>query len=98
MADQTPTPGTEPANGTDAGKVTPSETTFGFSSFTLPTPRWAEAMFDIYLIITTAFLGWIAATHLFVPDTVQEIILFITLLITPIVKGLSKLFGVKVQQ
>jgi len=96
MADEPQIPGTEPANIIDARNVTPSETMFGFSGFTLPTPKWANAAFDVYLIITTAFLSWIVATGLFNPQTTKEIVYFITLLCNPIVKGLSKMFGVHV--
>lgn len=96
MENETPLPGTEPANTQDAKKTDPVTTSFGLSSFNLPTPKALEAAFDIYLIVTTAFLSWIAATGLFNPTTTKEIVYIITLLITPIVKGLSKLFGVKV--
>lgn len=96
MADIPQIPGTEPANEIDAKKVVPSVTTFGFGSFALPTPKYAEAAFDVYLIVSTAFLGYIAATGLFSPEFVKEATYLIVLLITPIVKGISKLFGIKV--
>lgn len=89
-------PGTEPANSQDAKTVTPSATTFGLDGAHLPTPKWAQAGFDIYLIVATAFLGWIIATGLFSPQVVKEIVYFITLFLTPVLKGLSKLFGVKI--
>lgn len=97
MADtQTPQPGTEAANPVDASKVAASKTSFGLTSFTLPTPRWANSAFDIYLIITTSFLGWIAADAVFAPDVTKHIFYFLTLFLTPIIKGISKMFGVKV--
>ena len=96
MADQIPLPGTEPANLTDAKKVEPSTTSFGFSSISLPTPKFASAIFDYYLIFSTAFLGWMAADSLFNPTITKHLFYIITLLITPIVKGLTKMWGVKV--
>jgi len=97
MADTTtPQPGTEASNPTDASKVAATSTTFGLSSFSLPTPKWANSAFDIYLIVTTSFLGWMAADSLFGPTTTKHIFYFLTLLLTPIIKGVSKMFGVKV--
>jgi|GEM_PF-5243655 hypothetical protein len=97
MADQiTPQPGTEASNPIDAAKVAPSTTSFGFSSVSLPTPKWANAAFDYYFIVTTAFLGWMAADSLFTPIVTKHLFYFITLLLTPMVKGLSKMFGVKI--
>jgi len=98
MADQTPTPGTEPANQTDANKVTPSTTTFGFSSVSLPTPKWASAMFDLYLIVSTALVAWIIADDIFPKEVTEHIVYFITLFLTPVVKGISKMFGVAVDK
>jgi hypothetical protein len=92
----TPQPGTEAANPLDASKVESSVTSFGFSSYALPTPKWANAAFDIYLIITTSFLAYIAADNVFGPELTKHIFYFLTLLLTPIVKGVSKMFGVKV--
>lgn len=96
MAEEPLFPGTEPENQQDAKVVEPTKTSFGLSSFSLPTPKWAHSAFDIYLILTTAFLSWIVATKLFDPSRTQEIVYFITLFLTPVVKGLSKLFGVQV--
>lgn len=100
MADSeaTPQPGTEPNNPIDAKNTEPVKTTFGFSSFTLPTPKWANAAFDIYFIVSTAFLSWVVATKLFNTSNTQEAVYFITLLLNPIVKGLSKMFGVQIQE
>lgn len=96
MADETPLPGTEPANTPDANKVAPSSTSFGFSSVSLPTPKWANAAFDLYLIVATAFCAWIVADTIFDKVVTQHIIYFFTFFLTPIVKGVSKMFGVKV--
>lgn len=99
MADlNTPQPGTEASNPIDAAKVAPSQTTFGFSGFTLPTPKWANAAFDIFFIIATAFLSWIVADQIFPKDTTQHIIYFFSLFLFPVVKGISKMFGVKTEQ
>jgi hypothetical protein len=97
MADeQTPQPGTEAANPSDAAKVIPSATTFGFSSVSLPTPKWANSAFDIYLIVTTSFLAWIVADSVFDKELTQHMVYFLTFFLTPIVKGISKMFGVAV--
>ena len=96
MSDEIKLPGIDPENTDDSKVVDPVKTTFGLSSFSLPTPKFAHAAFDLYLIITTAFLGWIVATKLFNPTNTQEIVYFITLFLTPVVKGVSKLFGVSV--
>jgi hypothetical protein len=99
MADETtPQPGTESANLQDALKVDASKTTFGFASVSLPTPKWANAAFDVYLIITTSFLAWIVADNVFSKEWTQHIFYFLTLFTTPIVKGISKMFGVAVDQ
>lgn len=94
MEEEIQLPGTEPANQVDAKKVAPSGTTFGFNAVSLPTPKGVNAAFDIYLIVTTSFLGWIVATSLFEEQTTKEIVYFITLFATPVVKGISKMFGV----
>lgn len=97
MADQTTLqPGTEASNPDDAKKVAPSSTTFGLSGFTLPTPRWANAAFDIFLIVVTSFLSWIVGDQVFDKTTTQHIVYFFTLFALPIVKGVSKMFGVTV--
>jgi hypothetical protein len=96
MNDTTLQPGTEPANPLDANKVAASTTSFGFSSVSLPTPKWANAAFDIYLIVITSFLAWIVADNIFSKEVTQHIFYFFTLFLTPIIKGLSKMFGVKV--
>lgn len=99
MADQTtPQPGTEASNPNDAAKVAPSSTSFGFASVSLPTPKWASAAFDIYLIVITSFLAWIASDSVFGSEITKHIFYFITLFLTPIVKGISKMFGVKVDE
>lgn len=96
MGETTQTPGTEPANQIDAAKVTPSTTTFGFSAISLPTPKWAAAAFDMYLILYTAFLAWIVADSVFDKELTQHIFYFLTLFLTPVIKGVSKMFGVAV--
>jgi len=94
--DETPLPGTEPANTQDAKKVDPTTTTFGLAAVSLPTPKWANAAFDIYLIVTTSFLAWIVADKIFNTEFTQHIFYFFTLFATPVVKGISKMFGVKI--
>lgn len=89
-------PGTEPANAQDAKTVSPSTTTFGLESAHLPTPKWAQSGFDIYLIVATSLLAWIVADEIFPKPLTQHIFYFFTLFLTPVLKGISKLFGVKV--
>lgn len=97
MADETtPQPGTEAGNPGDASKVAPSTTTFGFSSVSLPTPKWANAAFDIYLVVVTSLLAWIVSDNVFDKELTQHIFYFLTLFLTPVIKGISKMFGVAV--
>lgn len=96
MDTTTPQPGTEAANPTDASKVSASTTSFGFASVSLPTPKWANSAFDIYLIVTTSFLAWIVADSIFPKEPTQHIFYFFTLFLTPVVKGVSKMFGVAI--
>ena len=99
MADTTtPQPGTEAGNEQDAKKVAQSSTSFGFSSVSLPTPKWANSAFDIYLIVVTSFLAWIVADTIFPKDITQHIVYLFTFLLTPIIKGISKMFGVKIDE
>lgn len=68
---------------------------FSKKALTTETPSWAKWMFRITFIITTAFVGWVAATNVFDQETKYEITLALKLLVDPIVYGLSKLFGVE---
>jgi hypothetical protein len=73
-------------------------TKFGPSQISNETPAWAKWMFRITFIVTTALIGWIAATNLFPQNTKYEITLLLKLLIDPIVYGISKMFGVDPKQ
>lgn len=96
MADEPILPGTEPANTHDAKKIDSTATTFGFDGVALPTPKWANAAFDTYLIVITSFLAWVVADNVFDKAFTQHVFYFFTLFLTPVVKGISKMFGVKV--
>lgn len=89
-------PGTEPANTEDAKIVSPSTMTFGLEGAHLPTPKWAQAGFDIYLIVSVSLLAWLVADEVFSKVFTQHLFYFITLFLTPVLKGVSKLFGVKI--
>lgn len=96
MAEITPQPGTEPNNIPDAEVTAPVKTTFGFASYGLPTPKWASAVFDLYFIVSKALIGWLAATKLLPMTDIVEATFFVTLFLDPIVKGMTKMFGVQV--
>lgn len=69
-------------------------TQFGINQIGKDTPQWAKNMFRIYFFASKAFIGYAAATTLFSKDTLNEMILLITLFIDPIVYGFSKMFGI----
>lgn len=71
---------------------------FGLGSLEKETPLWAKWIFRGYFVFSKALIGWLAATQLFPKETLIEVVYFITLLLDPIFFGLSKLFGVQVDQ
>lgn len=73
-------------------------TKFGVDQVKNETPLWAKWMFRITFIITTALIGWIAATNLFPQETKYEITIFLKLLVDPVVYMVSKLFGIDLKQ
>lgn len=66
-------------------------------SFSKPTPQWAKVAFRITFIITTAAVGYIAATNAIPQETKYEVTLILKLLVDPIVFGISKMFGIEVK-
>ena len=71
---------------------------FGVKQIKKTTPAWALWMFRIVFLVTKIVVGYIAATNLLSPDSKYEVTLFLTLLVDPLAFGLSKMFGVTVEE
>jgi len=74
------------------------KTKFGVKQIKQTTPTWALWMFRIVFLVTKIVVGYIAATNLLSPESKYEVTLFLTLLVDPLAFGLSKLFGVTVEE
>jgi hypothetical protein len=70
-----------------------NNTSFGFASLSKPTPVFAKNLFYIYFILSKAVIGWLGYTKLLPPVVLYEALGFVTLLLDPIVLGVSKMFG-----
>lgn len=70
--------------------------TFGTEGYSLPTPNWAGAVFELYFYISKALVAWLAATHLVSVATVTEITFFVLLFLDPVLRKLTKMCGLKV--
>ena len=68
-------------------------TSFGFSSLSKPTPAFANNLFYLYFIMSKAIVGWLGYTHMIPQAAMYEILGFITLLLDPVILGVSKMFG-----
>lgn len=71
---------------------------FGTNQIKQTTPTWAIWMFRITFLLTKIIVGYIAATNLLSPESKYEVTLFLTLLIDPLAFGLSKMFGVPIEE
>lgn len=71
---------------------------FGWGQIQKEAPEWAPWIFRSWFIISKAFLGWLAATHLVSQNFLYETTIAITLLIDPIIYGISKMFGIQVEE
>lgn len=71
---------------------------FGLNQVSSTTPLWAKWMFRIVFLFTKIVVGYIAATDLISPEAKYEITLFLTLIIDPGIFGLSKMFGIEVEE
>jgi hypothetical protein len=80
----------------DAKLTGETTTTFGLSSYNKPSPEWARNVFDLYFILSKAFIGWMGYTHMIPQSLMYEILGIVSLLLDPIVRGLTKMFGVTV--
>lgn len=67
---------------------------FGLGQIGNDSPRWAKWFFRIYFFTSKAFIGWGAATDVIPKPMMNNITLLITLLIDPVLFGLSKMFGI----
>ena len=70
-----------------------TNTTFGLNSLSKPTPAFAKNIFYLYFILSKAAIGWLGYTKLIPYTVLYEMLGFITLMLDPIVLGLSKMFG-----
>lgn len=73
------------------------KTKFGLQSLNRPTPRWAVIAFGVCLLLTTTLAGWVAGTQ-FLNDGQKFELILILKGIDPLLFGLSKLFGVKLER
>lgn len=71
---------------------------FGPSQLNNPTPEWAKWMFRVTFLLTTVAIGYIAATNLLSQEVKYETTLVLKLVLDPLVFGLSKLFGVSLDE
>lgn len=72
----------------------PTKSTFG--AFSAPNPMWATNMFRIAFLLTTVATGYLAATNLLTPESKYEVTLILKLVIDPLMFGISKLWGIVV--
>jgi len=70
------------------------KTTFGIGQIGKETPMWAKNIFRIYFFASKAVIGWFAYTKLLPAPWIYEAMGIVTLLLDPIVYGLSKMVGV----
>ena len=70
------------------------QTKFGIGQIGNETPIWAKNIFRIYFFASKALIGWFAYTKLLTPNVIYEAMGVVTLLLDPIVYGLSKMVGV----
>jgi len=70
------------------------QTKFGIGQIGNETPQFAKNAFRIYFFASKALIGWFAYTKLFPPEWIYEAMGIVTLLLDPIVYGLSKMVGV----
>jgi hypothetical protein len=62
------------------------------------TPVWASWMFKGTFLVTTAAIGYIAATNIIDQQTKYEVTIFLKLFVDPIVFGFSRLFGIEIKE
>lgn len=72
----------------------PTKTIFG--AINSPTPQWATWMFRVVFLLTTVASGYLAATNLLSTEAKYEVTLVLKLVVDPLVYGLSKMFGIVV--
>lgn len=72
-------------------------TKFGINQLSNSTPVWALWIFRIVFLLTKIIVAYIAATNLFSPELKYEVTLFLTLVVDPFAFGLSKMFGIPVE-
>lgn len=71
-----------------------TKTTFGAGSITKDTPTWANWMFRITFILTSAVTIFVAGTNLFDESIKYEVMLGIKA-IDAVIYGFSRLFGIE---
>lgn len=71
---------------------------FGLNQVNVTTPIWAKWIFRIVFLLTKIVVAYIAATNLISPESKYEITVFLTLVIDPVAYGLSKMFGISIDE
>lgn len=75
-----------------------SKSTFGLKAIKKETPKWAKYMFRIVLLLNASITAYLGATNLIPMETKFEITVLLNSFVTPLVFGLSKMFGVEVEE
>ena len=69
-------------------------TKFGINQLNNDSPTWAKWIFRLWFLVSKALIGWFAYTNLIPKPTLYELIGVFSLLMDPIMFGLSKMFGI----
>lgn len=67
-----------------------------FGAINAPNPKWADWMFRIGFLLTTVLTGYLAATNLLTVEVKYEWTVLLKVVVDPLLWGLSKMWGVKV--
>ena len=67
---------------------------FGLEQLKNPTPQWAQNVFRVVLLLTTAVAAWVAGTAL-IPENYKLEVMLVLKCIDPVIWGLSRFLGVE---
>ena len=67
---------------------------FGIGQIGNDTPAFAKWIFRVWFFTSKAVVGWLGYTHLVSENILYETLGLVTLLIDPIMYGVSKMFGI----
>lgn len=69
---------------------------WSLGSWTKPTPQFAKTIFEMYFYGSKIVVGYLSASHLLPEKWTLQVILFITLVLDLIVKVLTKMYGITI--